>query len=110
MTFEEYQKKALETALYLEDERNKVIYPSLGLAGEAGEVANKVKKVLRDKNWDFSSEIRNEVEGELGDVLWYVAQVATDLNLSLENIVKRNIEKLASRKERGVLGGDGDRR
>ena len=108
MTFEEYQKEAQKTALYPEAYR--LVYPALGLAGEAGELANKVKKVLRDHGGRLSEGSREAILAELGDVLWYVAQVATDLGESLEAVAQANLAKLRSRKERGRLGGDGDDR
>ena len=108
MTFEDYQKEAPKTALYPEAYR--LVYPALSLAGEAGELANKVKKVLRDHGGRLSEEAREAILAELGDVLWYVAQVATDLGESLEAVAQANLAKLRSRKERGRLGGDGDDR
>lgn len=109
MTFDEYQKKSRETAIY-PDLGSNIVYPTLGLAGEAGEVAEKVKKAIRDDKGIVSEERKDLIEGELGDVLWYVAQIATELGSSLDAIVKKNIEKLASRKERGRLNGSGDTR
>ncbi len=108
MTFEEYQKEAQKTALYPEAYR--LVYPALGLAGEAGELANKVKKVLRDHGGHLTAEAREALLQELGDVLWYVAQVATDLGASLEAVAQANLAKLRSRMERGRLGGSGDNR
>ncbi|MGC8905508.1 nucleoside triphosphate pyrophosphohydrolase family protein [Thermus sp.] len=108
MSFEEYQKEAQKTALY--PEAHRLVYPALGLAGEAGELANKVKKVLRDHGGQLSEEAREAILAELGDVLWYAAQVATDLGASLEAVAQANLEKLRSRKERGRLGGSGDNR
>ena len=109
MTFEEYQKSSRKTALY-PDVGNNFIYPTLGLAGEAGEVAEKIKKVLRDNNGVVDESRREEIAKELGDVLWYVTQVASELDLSLDGIAKQNIEKLYSRLERGKLSGSGDSR
>lgn len=109
MDFKEYQKRSRKTAFY-PDAGGNYIYPTLGLVGEAGEVAEKIKKVLRDDGGEVSSEKRVEIEKELGDVLWYLAQVASELGLSLEDIAQKNLEKLSSRKERGVLGGSGDNR
>ena len=109
MTFEEYQKSSRKTALY-PDVGNNFIYPTLGLAGEAGEVAEKIKKVLRDNNGVVDESRREEIAKELGDVLWYVAQVASELGLSLDKIANQNIEKLYSRSERGKLSGSGDSR
>tara|TARA_R110001606_G_scaffold80417_3_gene185569 strand:- start:6318 stop:6638 length:321 start_codon:yes stop_codon:yes gene_type:complete len=106
MNFSEYQKRANATAIYAE--AYKIMYPTLGLAGEAGEVADKVKKIIRD-----GLSLVEEKEGiakELGDVLWYLAAVARDIGYSLEVIAEMNIEKLESRKERGALQGSGDNR
>ncbi|BFH75997.1 nucleoside triphosphate pyrophosphohydrolase family protein [Thermus thermophilus] len=108
MTLEEYQKEAQKTALYPEAYR--LLYPTLGLAGEAGELANKVKKVLRDQGGSLTAEAQEALVAELGDVLWYVAQVATDLGVSLERVAQQNLAKLRSRQERGQLGGSGDNR
>ncbi|MCD6270211.1 nucleoside triphosphate pyrophosphohydrolase family protein [bacterium] len=109
MTFKEYQKLSKETAIY-PNVGNNFIYPTLGLCGESGEISEKIKKVLRDKKGEISSNDRIELSKELGDVLWYLAQIATELDLSLEQIAKENLEKLMSRKKRGVLGGSGDNR
>jgi NTP pyrophosphatase (non-canonical NTP hydrolase) len=108
MGFDDYQQAALRTATY--GERNRVIYPALGLASEAGEVAGKIKKVLRDQGGDFGRAPREALKDELGDVLWYLAVLAHDLGLSLDEIAARNIDKLASRAERGTIGGSGDTR
>ena len=117
MELEQYQKAALETAVYPKE--YKVIYPALGMNGEAGEVADKVKKVLRDSEIilrDRSGAVvlpdskREELAKEVGDVLWYVATMAYDLGYSLDEIAKMNIQKLASRKQRGMLNGSGDNR
>ena len=109
MNFEEYQKKSRVTAKY-PDAGNNYIYPTLGLAGEAGEVAEKIKKVIRDKGGQINDETRNEIKKELGDVLWYVWQMATEIGLSFDDIAESNITKLYDRMERGVLKGDGDNR
>ena|SRR3989344_9194133 len=109
MTFEEYQEKSRKTVKYPDAGRN-FIYPTLGLSGEAGEVADKIKKVLRDDGGMIKEETRLEILKELGDVLWYVAQIATELNLSLEEVAALNIEKLYSRLERGKITGSGDNR
>lgn len=108
MGFEEYQELCSETAIY--SESWKVMYPALGLAGEVGEVCNKIKKIYRDDDGHITEEQRNEVAKELGDCMWYFAQLATDLKVSLDDVVRGNIAKLSSRKERGVLGGSGDNR
>tara|TARA_Y100000593_G_scaffold1406_1_gene2855 strand:+ start:3880 stop:4182 length:303 start_codon:yes stop_codon:yes gene_type:complete len=100
MTFDEYQVKAKQTAIY----DHPVIYPTLGLCGESGEVAEKVKKHLRD------GTSLDELKKELGDVLWYLASIASDLNISLNDIALTNVEKLQSRMERGKIQGSGDNR
>ena len=109
MELGEYQKRSRVTALY-PDNGNNFIYPTLGLCGEAGEVSEKIKKVLRDRGGIVDDQVRNEVSKELGDVLWYVAQLATELGLSLDNIAAANLEKLLSRKNRNMLHGSGDNR
>lgn len=108
MTFEEYQRKAVATAIY--GAGNRVVYPTLGLCGEAGEVAEKIKKVIRDKEGVFLVEDKEQIKKELGDVLWYIANIANDLFINMDDIAKGNIEKLNSRKERGVIHGSGDNR
>lgn len=108
MTLNEYQEKALETAVY--PQNYKVIYPSLGLTGEAGEVADKVKKVIRDDKDIHDEGIRHAIAEEIGDVLWYVATLANDLGYTLEEIGRMNNEKLQSRKERDKIHGSGDNR
>lgn len=109
MKLNEYQEKARETAIY-PTLGHAVVYPALGLAGEAGEVAEKVKKMCRDNNCVMTDEIRTQIALEASDVLWYVAAIASELNLSLQNIAELNIAKLNSRKIRGVLNGSGDLR
>ena len=85
-------------------------YPTLGLMGEAGEIANKLKKVVRDNGGLLTEAVKESVKDELGDCLWYIAQLATEMGADLDGIAQRNIDKLASRKERGVLTGSGDNR
>ncbi|MFZ2300014.1 MAG: nucleoside triphosphate pyrophosphohydrolase family protein [Candidatus Moraniibacteriota bacterium] len=109
MNFEEYQKKSRVTAKY-PDAGSNYIYPTLGLAGEAGEVAEKIKKVIRDQGGQINDETRDAIKKELGDVLWYVSQLATEIGLSLDDIAEGNIKKLYDRMDRGVLQGDGDNR
>ncbi len=109
MTFKEYQEESRKTAIY-PDKDNNFVYPVLGLVGEAGEVAEKIKKIIRDKEGIVDQESREKVMKELGDVLWYLSQTATELNLSLEKVANNNIEKLKSRQERGKLQGEGDNR
>ncbi|MGC9046922.1 MAG: nucleoside triphosphate pyrophosphohydrolase family protein [Minisyncoccia bacterium] len=109
MTFGEYQNKSRKTAIY-PDVNNNFVYPTLGLAGEVGEVVEKIKKVIRDKNNIINEETKTNISQEMGDVLWYLAQLATELNLSLEDIAQSNLDKLYSRLERNVLHGSGDSR
>lgn len=105
-----YQKEAHKTSLH----NTPVIYPALGLAGEAGEVADKIKKLIRDKDYKPGDEINiNDKEAimlELGDVLWYVAEFAHDLGITLEEIGRQNLQKLKSRQERNMIHGSGDER
>jgi len=101
-----YQRQAKETAIY--PENSKIVYPALGLAGEAGEVADKVKKIIRDGRND--AEYYNQIAKELGDVLWYCAVLADDLGYSLQQIAEMNVYKLQARKAMGTIGGDGDDR
>ncbi|MDD3032838.1 MAG: nucleoside triphosphate pyrophosphohydrolase family protein [Candidatus Pacebacteria bacterium] len=109
MEFNEYQEKARETAIYPDKDHN-FIYPTLGLVGEAGEVAEKIKKVIRDDGGVVSEEKKIETIKELGDVLWYVANLAKELNVDLESVALANLEKLQSRKQRDQLQGSGDNR
>ncbi len=109
MTFQEYQVAACKTAVYPNQGSN-YIYPTLGLVGEAGEVAEKIKKVIRDEQQIMTSEKVQELSKELGDVLWYIAQLSTELGLDLEDVASGNIQKLQSRIERGVTHGSGDNR
>jgi NTP pyrophosphatase (non-canonical NTP hydrolase) len=94
----------------METEFSRLVYPVLGLVGEAGEIANKLKKVARDCEGQWGPEETADYEGELGDVQWYVAAIATGLKSKLGDIAAKNINKLFSRKARGVLGGSGDNR
>lgn len=109
MTFSEYQQSSRATAVYNDLGKN-FIYPTLGLASEAGEVAGKVKRIARDHGGEITDQVREGIHNELGDVLWYLAQLATEFNMTLEEIAASNIAKLTSRKERGVLHGSGDQR
>ena len=109
MNFDEYQNLASSTAIY--PKKYETIYPALGLCGEAGEVAEKVKKSIRD-GLDFyeKKRFKEALTKELGDVLWYISALANDLEISLNDIAEQNIEKLASRKKRNMIGGSGDDR
>lgn len=108
MTLNYYQQIALETAVYPEEYR--IVYPALGMAGEAGEVADKIKKVIRDNNADFSPLKCEEIAMEIGDVLWYCAVLADRIGYRLDTIARMNNRKLKSRQLRGKLGGNGDNR
>ena len=107
-TFNDYQEDCLKTAVYPDE--YKVIYTTLGLSGEAGEVADKVKKIYRDDNGVISEEKKKEIAKEIGDVLYYCAALCSDLGISLDTVARMNIDKLFSRLERGVLHGSGDNR
>lgn len=109
MDLNSYQTQARTTARY-PDVGSNPIYPTLGLSGEAGEVADKVKKVMRDRNGVFDAEVCESIKLELGDVLWYVAQLSSELGFSLSEVAEANIEKLSSRAARGKISGSGDRR
>ncbi len=109
LDFQRYQSRARDTARYPQVGSNP-IYPTLGLCGEAGEVADKVKKVLRDRDGAFDEAVRDDLRLELGDVLWYVAQLCSELGLELADVAQANLDKLASRAARNVIAGSGDRR
>lgn len=110
MKFDEYQKRALSTVLSSEDQFKDLLHWVLGINGESGEIAEKVKKIIRDKGGKVSEEDKRELAKEIGDVLWYLAVFAEDLGMSLDDIAQANLAKLQSRKQRGVLGGSGDNR
>ncbi len=108
MELAEYQRLSRRTAEYPREAW--LSYPALGLAGEAGEVAEHAKKAIRDDGGTVSEQRREAMSKELGDVLWYVAQLASELDLDLEEIAQGNLQKLLSRQRRGVLSGSGDDR
>ena len=109
MDFNTYQKNARLTAQYPNLGSN-YIYPTLGLVGEAGEVAEKVKKVIRDKKGIFDDESKKGLKKELGDVLWYISNLCTEFNFSLDDIALQNLEKLKLRAAKGKISGSGDDR
>ena len=110
MTFDEYQKQAPNTAVHHpSDEMNKTIF-ALGIAGEAGEVIEKWKKIIAYRGGVVTDDDKQELSKELGDVMWYMALFADQLGLSLDQIAQDNLAKLASRKERNVIKGAGDNR
>ena len=106
MDFDEFQQKALATAIY----PHPIVYPTLGLTGEAGEVADKVKKVIRDNQGEFGDERRLEIAKEIGDVLWYCAMLAHDLGYTFDQIAQINCDKIAARKNAGTIHGEGHNR
>ena len=103
-----YQKVALTTAIYPREQA--IIYPTLGLTGEAGEVANKVKKIIRDGSDSKDEKLVSEIKAEIGDCLWYIAVLANDFNIKLSDIASTNLEKLANRKKNNTIHGSGDTR
>jgi NTP pyrophosphatase (non-canonical NTP hydrolase) len=109
MDCDDYQRAALRTARPTEAP-DEFIHLVLGLVGEAGEIAEKVKKLIRDKNSDLAELDRDDIAAELGDVLWYSAVLANFLDFSLSDVAQRNLDKLADRQRRAVLGGSGDNR
>lgn len=109
--FDIYQHLADQTALYPgRDSDTLAPYPALGLAGEAGEVCEEIKKAIRDDGGIITPERRDRIQKELGDILWYVAALCTDLDLKMSDVARANISKLADRKARGVIHGDGSDR
>lgn len=109
ITAADYQQKASETAIF--PKQKALEYITLGLTGEAGEIANKVKKLIRDgADKETLTEKKIEIGYEIGDVLWYCAMLAREVGMDLGHIMENNIIKLHSRKERGKLGGSGDNR
>jgi NTP pyrophosphatase (non-canonical NTP hydrolase) len=109
MNFDDFQKFIEETAIYPHKGDN-LAYPALGLTGEAGEVADKVKKLIRDHDGKLTPELAQEMVKELGDVLWYLAALSLELKVNLSDVAAANVKKLRDRKKRGVLKGDGDNR
>lgn len=108
LNFEEYQMRTAETAIYPKE--HGLVYTALGLANEAGEVAGKVKKLIRDHNFQLTFEFVEDISKEMGDTLWYLARLADELGLKLDDLAQDNLDKLADRKDRDVLGGSGDKR
>ena len=108
MRFEDYQTQARKTAIY--SDADTIVYCLMGLCSEVGELAGKYKKLLRDSNGQVTPEFRADMAAELGDVQWYVSNLATDLGYGLEQIAQMNLDKLNSRMSRGVIQGSGDNR
>ena len=109
MDFDNYQIEARKTTIYPDKDKN-FIYPTLGLVGESGEVAEKIKKVLRDNNGNFDYESKTAIKKELGDVLWYLANLCNELDFTLNEVAEENLEKLNNRLFRGKISGSGDDR
>jgi len=121
MEFNEYQKKANSLAIYLDSLKNKydlpdeiwkllgITYAGLGL-GEVGEIQNRIKKIIRDSGGELTDEVRKILIKELGDVLWYVAAMCKELDVTMNYVAKENLDKLISRKKRGTIYGSGDNR
>jgi NTP pyrophosphatase (non-canonical NTP hydrolase) len=107
--FETYQRESRKTWNVIATDHS-IVYPTLGLTNEAGEVAGKIKKIFRDKAGEISEEDRQALKQELGDVLWYLTQICTELGLSLEEVAEANLTKLFSRLERDQIKGEGDYR
>jgi NTP pyrophosphatase (non-canonical NTP hydrolase) len=107
--FDLYQDAAESTALY-PNKGDNLYYPALGLAGEAGEVCEKIKKIMRDQKGHFTEDNVEQISKELGDVLWYVAMLAVEFNIALSSVAEDNLAKLQDRMDRGVLKGSGDDR
>jgi NTP pyrophosphatase (non-canonical NTP hydrolase) len=110
MNLNEYQEKAATTATFTDTGILRTAYLTLGLTGEAGEVAEKVKKAIRDEGAVLTQDKKDDIKKELGDVLWYVSQLARVLGFTLDEVAEANLAKLADRKSRGVIGGSGDAR
>jgi NTP pyrophosphatase (non-canonical NTP hydrolase) len=113
LTFEDYQSKTGKTAIYPEVGQHtagSISYCALGAAGEAGEIANKVKKLLRDDGGTLTPERKEQIRQEIGGVLWYLSQLCTEIGTTLEYAAAENLIILADRKERGMLKGSGDNR
>ena len=108
MDFTKYQQTAVETAIYPDTHR--ILYPALGMAGEAGEVANKVKKIIRDGTENLPEDWKDQLASEIGDVLWYCAALSNDIGIPLALIAAQNRDKLLARKQKGTLQGSGDTR
>ena len=109
MDLKEYQKLAHRTSI-IPKVGEIYVYPVLGLVGEAGEISNKIKKIFRDDKGILTDSRKEEIKNELGDILWYIAEFSTCLDLELDDVAEANIKKLASRLERETIKGDGDKR
>ena len=109
MHFKDYQTQSRKTAIYPSMGQS-YTYSLIGLIGESGEVAEKIKKLIRDKKGKLDDDYRKKIKKEMGDVLWYFSQLATDLGIDLEDLAKINLKKLKSRQARSKIHGSGDNR
>ena len=107
--FKDYQRESRKSWNVI-PMKHTIVYPTMGLVNEAGELAGKIKKVFRDKGGEIDEESRQALKGELGDILWYLTQICTELGLTLEEVAEANLEKLFSRLERNKIKGEGDNR
>lgn len=110
MTLDEYQEKAAKTALFTGDEFMDLLHWTLGVGGEAGEITEKIKKIVRDKQGKVSRQDKEDLIKEVGDVLWYLAVLTRHLGYSFDDVADKNLAKLRSRQARGTLRGSGDNR
>jgi NTP pyrophosphatase (non-canonical NTP hydrolase) len=107
--FSDYQTQSRKTWNVI-PMNHPIVYPTMGLVNEAGELAGKIKKIFRDKAGVIGEDDREALKGELGDILWYLTQICTELDLSLSEVAEANLDKLFSRLERGLIQGEGDNR
>ncbi len=109
MNFKQYQEVSRKTAKYPDLGKN-YIYPTLGLSGESGEVCEKIKKLIRDRDGCYDDEWKEDIKKELGDCIWYIAQLCTEFGICMDDVAETNIKKLLDRMARNVIKGDGDNR
>ena len=112
MTLNQYQTEAMRTASGVTNASNEnlILNGAMGLCGESGEVADKIKKIYRDNNGIISEDNKEQLVKEMGDVLWYLANMATDLNVTLEDVARKNLEKIQIRQQKNLIHGEGDNR
>ncbi len=110
MNFDEYEKLAARTATFDNAEKETLYYLALGIAGEAGEVVEKIKKIMRNDKGVITESKKEELVKEMGDVLWYLSQLSRFLGKPFSEVARINIEKLADRQKRGVIASEGDNR
>ena len=111
MDFDEYEKLASRTGVFEgKVAENPLMYLGLGVTSEAGEVADKIKKIMRNDQGVISTERKEALKFELGDVLWYLSQISRQIGIPFSEVATANIEKLADRAKRNVISSDGDNR